>query len=157
MVHTEREIMNKVNISGFAMVFALALSACGSNSTRTVEKKAGDTPQATSNWQENEAIVGISPAAGSPPTAFCRRNESELNVRFENTGGRPFEGDMTVTVTFQGYQPVQQKIGYIPAAHENSNGIINIPFTIPQGCFNPDCEFEIQWSNHPAVSGICIG
>ena len=103
---------------------------------------------------EGNPIVGIRPPFGSSPVSYCRRENGFLSVVFENTGNMASPDTTVVTVSF-GTTPqtdVAQTRPSIPPG-----GTVEMSYEIPAGCFSPDCRFSIQWSNQPAVAGICIG
>ncbi len=102
------------------------------------------------------AVVGIVPTCGSAAIEYCQRNNGNLSVFFRNTGDGP-SSDQTieVKVEFQTGSPNASVSQFMPSIAPGET--IEMIFEIPGGCFSPDCDFTIQWSNQPAVQGKCIG
>ena len=101
-------------------------------------------------------IVGIVPAVGAPRVAYCDRQEVNgrdfLVVSFRNTGESTSPANMT-TVTVDFFDHGVETFTMKPIAPGTTEAH-DVPMP---ACFNPDCEFEIRWSNQPTVAGICIG
>lgn len=121
-------------------------------------------------------ILGLKPVASAPapdlipfsplgtgPLAFCRieQNGQVLRVTVKNQGNGN-AGASKTTVIF-GSQPVVLDTPPIPAG-----GSVDLLFTIPPGCFVPDCSFRItvdsdnqvnEFSNegNNSVGGGCLG
>lgn len=88
--------------------------------------------------------------------AYCKRDdEGNLNVQFQNIGDLDQAAGFDVTVTFvTRFGPVEETQPLEPLV---VNQIGTLFYTIPPGCFDHDCSFTIEWSNQPAVDGICFG
>lgn len=99
------------------------------------------------------AVIGIRPPNGSPRHAYCLRDGDFLSVIFANSGGLASTGAVAVDVTFKTKPPttLTRQMPAIP-----SGGRVEMAFPVPSGCFTPDCDFTIQWSNQPPVAGRCF-
>jgi hypothetical protein len=97
-------------------------------------------------------VVGIIPPFGSPPHEYCQRDDLNLSVAFRNSGDMS-AAPAPVSVTFGGVnQTFTQTRPRIPPG-----GTVEMIYQMPEGCFNPDCGFRIEWSNQPDVDGRCVG
>ncbi len=99
------------------------------------------------------AVVGIVPPFGSLPHEYCRFDNQNLSIVFHNSGDAPSPGDVPVAITFSGVnQTITRQRPEIPPG-----GTVEMIYSVPVGCFNPDCGFRIAWSNQPSVAGHCVG
>jgi CARDB len=69
--------------------------------------------------------------------SFCKRQEGNLIVTVRNQGLGP-AGASTTEVDFFGHGKVS-----LPTPPLAPNASVDLPFPIPLGCFDPDCEFRI--------------
>lgn len=116
----------------------------------TVDPNEGVDPQG------RNAIVGIIPPVGSAAVEYCHRDDSTLSVFFRNTGELASSDQTTeVHVNFTTGSSTVTQTQLMPSIAPGET--IEMFFEIPVGCFGPDCNFTIQWSNQPEVQGRCIG
>ncbi len=108
-------------------------------------------PETVENAPTGNAVVGIVPPRGAPRTSYCQLNGNELVLTFFNSGQIPAQGTVNVTVDFG----VSNASLPMPVIQPGTS--VDMNFSIPNGCFSPDCSFNIKWSNQPPVSGRCIG
>jgi len=87
---------------------------------------------------------------------YCRLDDRGFIMRFQNSGTLE-SSEIQGKITFNDFAPIPFEIPKIPANMGGINGFKEVIITIPNGCFSSDCHFFIQWSNQPAVSGVCIG
>ena len=98
----------------------------------------------------------------SGPISFCKTDDNHrLMVTVKNQGNADAAAS-TTTVEFNPGGSVSIATPAIPAG-----GTVDLSFTIPSGCFNPDCDFtitvdsknDINESNegNNSAKGICIG
>ena len=102
-------------------------------------------------------VITILPPTSDNPSAvdYCKRDDSDLLVQFQNVGDMAGGGTVDVIVSFEtsgGQVNVTQPRGPLEI-----DEIQTLRFEIPGQCFNPDCEFAVQWANANAVGGRCIG
>jgi hypothetical protein len=97
----------------------------------------------------------------NPRIGFCRRRDSELTVTVQNQGTAG-AGPSITTVDFAASGTVSQQTRSLGAGAS-----IDLVFTIPAGCFRPDCHFRITADSSDQVdesnesnntaSGVCQG
>jgi hypothetical protein len=92
---------------------------------------------------------------------FCRRREGGLIVTVRNQGSAP-AGPSVTRVDFGAHGTVD-----MPTPGLGPGASVDLTFSIPFGCFDPDCEFRITVDANNSVaesdegnntaSGVCIG
>lgn len=89
---------------------------------------------------------------------YCRKDAGDFIVRLENPNALAAPS-MKVEIIFQttsGPVSIDAMSGHI-----SGNGMIDVRFNIPRGCFQPDCSFRIEVMDHNhgpvRAGGICIG
>jgi hypothetical protein len=102
-------------------------------------------------------LVPVPDAAGN----FCRGNNSKLTVTVKNQGTAP-SGPSITTVDFGASGSATQ-----PTPPLAPGASVDLQFTIPPGCFHPDCGFKITVDSNGQVdesnevnntaNGACIG
>jgi hypothetical protein len=121
-----------------AAIFPLALSGCV-----TVTEVPAEI-----------AAVKLIPENGLA-TDYCkRRTQGTLNVvdiTFANTGSAPYAGGDPVSVRYE--RSISR--GTIPAISVGDT--VTLAFPLPASCFDPNCDFVINYSNQPPASGTCLG
>ncbi|WP_432200479.1 hypothetical protein ACRAQ7_12995 [Erythrobacter sp. W53] len=101
------------------------------------------------------SVVGIVPGAGANAVEYCALEDRILTVTFENTGNIASAAGTDVSVTFDTRGGPVTRTATRPSIP--INGIVEMALELPDGCFTPDCEFSIAWSNRPPVLGRCLG
>ena len=93
------------------------------------------------------------------PGDYCMRRTSGatnvLDITFRNDGTAAYQGGDPISVTFSTGKTRAVARGTIPAIARGDSGTLAVP--IPLACFDPDCEFTIDWANQPKVEGFCPG
>jgi hypothetical protein len=79
------------------------------------------------------------PRTGSQgPNGFCRGDNSNLIVKVRNQGTEPA---LVTTTTRIRFSPGGDQLATTPPLDDGSAADVTVP--IPNGCFNPDCNFSI--------------
>jgi hypothetical protein len=148
-------------------------SVCNSLSRRQALKLVGTTVlgtalglpllagQAQARRRRRADLVPV-PQSGIPgPVGFCRIEQGKLVVTIKNQGKRDAPST-TTRVSFSSGQSSAQKTPPIPAG-----GSVDVRFSIPSGCFSPDCGFTIEADSKKQVKesdeanntafGSCLG
>jgi hypothetical protein len=96
-----------------------------------------------------------------PGVGFCRLKDGGLLVTVKNQGSAPAQAS-TVEVDFGSYGQFSKQA---PTLAPNAS--TDLLFTIPRGCYNPDCDFKIRVDaldevpesseGNNDVTGVCIG
>lgn len=100
------------------------------------------------------AAVQLVPANGLATDYCVRRTQGALNVldvTFANNGTAEYLGGDPVSVRFE--RAVSR--GTIPAIPKGKT--VTLAFPLPAACFDPNCDFVIEYSNQPPVAGTCLG
>lgn len=94
------------------------------------------------------------------PGDYCVRRTSGatnvLDITFRNDGTAAYDGDDPLTIAFRtGRNTRAVARGTIPAIARGDTETVSVP--IPAACFDPDCDFTIDWANQREVEGFCPG
>jgi hypothetical protein len=134
-----------------------ASGSTGQVETLFIERVAARSPE-TSGKPD---LVPVNPKPSDGRLGFCRGDPGKLLITVKNQGAAP-AGASHMTVKFPVGAPVSVNTPVLPVGVP-----VDLPVTIPFGCFQPDCPFEItvdsalevdesDESNNVA-DGYCLG
>jgi hypothetical protein len=101
-------------------------------------------------FKVGRVLVGIPPSADLlplpqedvlPEDAYCRRKGSTLIVVLANQGNEDAPPSSTAVTFFVEDEPVER---IIPTPEIPAGDVQTVTFPIPEGCYDPNCEFIIH-------------
>ncbi len=121
-------------------------------SCKNIKPNAGKTPNNMGGKTYKIDLVPITPES----TNYCRKDDRGFIMLFQNSGGLK-SPEIEGRIIFEGNIPITFIIPEIPEKIGDTNGSTEVIVQIPNGCFNPDCWFTIQWLSRSSIKGVCIG
>lgn len=96
---------------------------------------------------------------GGVPGDYCKLRNSGatrvLDITFRNDGTGGYAGGDPLTVAFSTGARRAVTRTSLPSIPSGDTRTIAVP--VPTACFNPDCEFSIDWANQTETDGFCKG